>query len=143
MVSAGVTVPRVEEVWSRTGWVLAAERVFRCLRSIQHAMPNNAHKTAVTPTTVPATIFLIKGNVTVEGLEVAEEVGSVGGSERVVVGDFVEEDDEPVGMAAEDEYIIDKICGGGASKVSSVGWEQFEEPSGLEEQQRHNLALLS
>ncbi len=77
-------------------------------------------------------------------MEVAEEVGGVGGSERVVVvGDSVEEDDDPVGMAAEDEYIIDKICGGGASKVLSVGWEQFEEPSGLEEQQRHNLALLS
>lgn len=42
-------------------------------------------------------------------------------------------------LDAEDGYIMDRLCGAGASKVSSRCLEQVEEPSGLEEEQRHKV----
>ena len=44
------------------------------------------------------------------------------------------------GLDAEEGYTTDKLLGAGASKVSLVVLEQFAEPSGSVEQQRHNSA---
>ena len=71
--------------------------------------------------------------VVVVGVEEAEIVDRLeDGDERVAI------EEDTVGLVAEAGYSTERLSGGGALKVSSVGLVQFVLPSGLDEQQRHN-----